>query len=173
MRNIINRGTQQASPEEDNDANHTPQHEPGARIAGGAPGIAPDGDSSVMGGGNVRQYGAPGPKVRRYRVVTGGFLMHNNCRVAMRAGKEIGEHQYDIAQLKKQGIRLEEITDDEPVVPPIPVEVQPRRPASLAPGGEAGTPEANAAPAGDPAAAPPPAQAHDTPEEAEQRKRRR
>jgi len=53
-----------------------------------------------------------GPKAKRYRVLNGGMVMFNNARTALRAGKEVSELCYDIAGLKKQGIKLELIADE-------------------------------------------------------------
>ena len=53
--------------------------------------------------------------------------MFNNSRTALRAGKEISEQCYDIAGLKKQGIRLELIEDEsappEDEAVPVPAEL--------------------------------------------------
>ena len=53
------------------------------------------------------------PKVRRYRVLNGGTIVDKGMRMTLRAGKELDERTYDVATLKRQGIRLEELRDDE------------------------------------------------------------
>lgn len=149
MRNIPGR----AAPDDNADVNATPEAQAGARISGGAAGIQSPNEGNPQHMRGALQQSRPGPKVRKYRVRTGGFLMQNNCRVAIRAGKEILDHQYDIEALKRQGIQLDEITepDPEPVVIPPPVVA----PAVV-----------------DTVDVTPPATVQDTPEEQEQKRRR-
>lgn len=92
-----------------------------ARVPGGASGMpTPQGAiappvspaaASFLGRG-------PGPRPKKYRVLNGGMVMFNNSRTPLRAGKEVSEQHYNIAELKKQGIRLEEIVDEQAA--PIP-----------------------------------------------------
>jgi|HubBroStandDraft_4_1064222.scaffolds.fasta_scaffold68939_3 hypothetical protein len=64
-----------------------------------------------------------GPKPKMFRVLNGGMVMINNVRATLRAGKEVSSTAYDIAYLRRQGIKLEEIADDsEPTAEPIPPE---------------------------------------------------
>jgi hypothetical protein len=64
---------------------------------------------------------APKPP-KRYRVMNGGTIVWQNCRTALRAGKEISDATYDVKLLRRQGIRLEPIEDDEPAAPaPMPI----------------------------------------------------
>jgi hypothetical protein len=76
-----------------------------AKEAGGAPGVpalsAPEAPLALAG--------IPHKPSKRYRVVNGGVVMYNNCRTNIRAGKELSEAEYDIALLRRQGIRLEEL----------------------------------------------------------------
>lgn len=55
--------------------------------------------------------GVPARPAKRYRVLNGGQVLYNNCRTAIRAGKEITDTQFDIELLRRQGIRLEEIVE--------------------------------------------------------------
>ena len=55
----------------------------------------------------------PGPKPKRYRVVNGGSIVQNGCRTPLRAGKEVSNTTYDIAALRRQGIKLEELADEQ------------------------------------------------------------
>lgn len=59
----------------------------------------------------------PQIKVKKYRVLNGGVVVFNGMRTALRAGKEVDERSYDLAHLKRQGIRLEEIQEDAPPEP--------------------------------------------------------
>lgn len=49
------------------------------------------------------------PPVRRYIVDVEKNVSHNGIRSILRQGKEIDENNYDIAALKKQGVKLTEI----------------------------------------------------------------
>jgi hypothetical protein len=49
----------------------------------------------------------------RYRVVNGGRIMLGGALTVLRPGKELDERQYDLRELKKQGIRLEEVKEDD------------------------------------------------------------
>jgi hypothetical protein len=51
----------------------------------------------------------PGPRPKKFRVVNGGYIVFNGARTVLRAGKEIDETQYDLAQLERQGIILKEV----------------------------------------------------------------
>lgn len=50
------------------------------------------------------------PVVRKYRVEAEKNISHNGIRSILRAGKEIDENNYDINLLKKQGVKLTDIT---------------------------------------------------------------
>ena len=50
---------------------------------------------------------------KRYRVLGDKMFMdRHGYRAKMREGKEIDSHNYDIAALRRQGIKLEEIPDE-------------------------------------------------------------
>ena len=77
--------------------------------------------------------GAAGPKPKRWRVLNGGLIVHGGMKTVLRAGKEIDDSNYDLRMLRKQGIRLEEIVDEEslPALDPGVVEgASPLPPAS-------------------------------------------
>jgi hypothetical protein len=82
-----------------------------AKDLGGAPGV-PIPATEVVAAPRALA-GATSRRPRRYRILNGGNIMYGNCRTAMRAGKEISDAQFDIALLKRQGIRLEEIRDED------------------------------------------------------------
>ncbi len=52
---------------------------------------------------------AASPTVRRYLVEAEKNISHNGIRSILRAGKEIDESNYNIEQLRKQGVKLTEI----------------------------------------------------------------
>jgi hypothetical protein len=56
-----------------------------------------------------------GPMVPKYRVVQGGFCRLDQATVPIRAGKLLDETQYDLAELTRQGIRLELVELSAPV----------------------------------------------------------
>lgn len=73
--------------------------------------------------GNVRAVQhAHIPHPPRYRVTVGGWCQLDKCRVPIRAGKIVDETQYDINELKAQGISLEPLDAPEPAVMPPPIE---------------------------------------------------
>jgi len=87
-------------------------------MQGGASG-APAGVAAQIpkvAGGHVTEApkAAPPAPPARYRVLNGGTIVWNNCRTPLRAGKEISSAHYDIALLRRQGIRLERIVDEDP-----------------------------------------------------------
>lgn len=51
----------------------------------------------------------PPPKVRKYQVMNGGKIVHRGAITLMRPGKVVDEAQYNVEQLKEQGIKLEEL----------------------------------------------------------------
>lgn len=51
---------------------------------------------------------------QQYRVVNGGMVMYDGCRVAIRAGKLVDETTHNLDLLKRQGIILETIKSNEP-----------------------------------------------------------
>jgi len=59
----------------------------------------------------------PRPKNRRFRVIKGGNISTGGVRATLREGKELDERNYDIRNLVRQGIRLEEITDEDTADP--------------------------------------------------------
>jgi hypothetical protein len=91
-------------------------------VAGQSRATTPGGASGVPGlvaaGTAVRGPAAaprgPEKSVKRFRVLNGGTIVVAGMRMALRAGKELDERGYDIVQLKRQGIRLEELVDDSP-----------------------------------------------------------
>lgn len=52
--------------------------------------------------------------IRRFRVVQGGVVLTNGYRTRLHVGKEIDDRNYDIRRLCLQGVRLEEITGQDP-----------------------------------------------------------
>lgn len=46
------------------------------------------------------------PTVAQFRVVQGGWCQLDKCRVPIRAGKIVDETQYDLSELRRQGITL-------------------------------------------------------------------
>lgn len=48
-------------------------------------------------------------KLHWYRVTKGGFIGHSGIRARIPVGKDLHDGAYDIAQLKKQGIELEDL----------------------------------------------------------------
>jgi hypothetical protein len=86
-------------------------------MLGGSSGL-PDGgnDPRAATGGSTGETAAPVRSrvdipVQRYRVVVGGHVMLDGVRVPMRVGKELDERQYDLALLRRQGVKLDLITD--------------------------------------------------------------
>ena len=98
--------------------------------AGGAPGVLPAGDRvlpmQARTVANLRDGRGPGPRPKRYRVINGGKYMSGSVQVTLRAGKEIADNQYDVAMLRRVGIRLEELVDETAVAAaPVPAEAPP------------------------------------------------
>jgi hypothetical protein len=109
--------------EENRDAAPPPQSAV-AKVAGGAGGVPENAADRQADQGAKARARAAVPRPKRYRVTNGGMIVYNNCRTAMRAGKEVSEAQFDLALLRRQGIRLEEIIDD-PVPEPAKEEAEP------------------------------------------------
>lgn len=91
----------------------------------GQPGQAPGGASGLPVSPALNLPGPPPlvgstagrtsvPRPPKYRVVNGGMVVMNGCRTQLRAGKELDSTQYDLAFLKRQGIRLELVVPDAP-----------------------------------------------------------
>jgi hypothetical protein len=60
----------------------------------------------------VRKADAPkeaDKKLHWYRVTRGGFIGHDGLRTRMAVGKELHDGAYNISQLKKQGIELDDL----------------------------------------------------------------
>ena len=98
-----------------NGPNGMPESAP-ARMPGGAPGVPPQSSGQVLSdpARTFKQLEPRvGPKVRRYRVRNGGAFMMGSVRVTLRAGKEITDTNYDVAMLKRNGILLDEVREDE------------------------------------------------------------
>lgn len=93
--------------------------------ASGVPNASPATASAASAAAHVKR-DAGSTKPKRYRVMNGGTIVNGGCRTAIRAGKEITDQQYDIAHLKRQGIKLEPLVDEEDIAPPpIPPEPEP------------------------------------------------
>lgn len=104
-----------------------------AKIPGGASGIpSPQGQIIPPVQANPFLGRGPGPKPKKYRVLNGGFVMFDNVRTVMKAGKEVNDVSYDIAALKKQGIKLELIVDEVEEEPEAAIEPAPPAPATAA-----------------------------------------
>ncbi len=94
-----------------------------ARVPGGASGVPQVGAAVPSNPAAAAFLGrGPGPIPKRYRVINGGMVMMTNVRTTMRAGKEISEKDYDIANLRRQGIKLEELVPEQPEAPAAPEE---------------------------------------------------
>lgn len=53
------------------------------------------------------------PRAKRYTVTHGGLISDpSGFRVRMHEGKVVDDHNYDIARLRKQGIKLEPLLED-------------------------------------------------------------
>lgn len=76
--------------------------------------------------------GAPPKKRTRYRVLNGGKVTFAGHLTTLKAGKEIDDVQYDVPQLRRQGIRLEILQDEdeEQAAPAGPVAESPQGPAA-------------------------------------------
>ena len=57
-----------------------------------------------------REPAEPPPPVRWFRVVKGGYVLDNGFRTMLKPGKEINDQNYQIRNLQRQGVVLEEIT---------------------------------------------------------------
>jgi hypothetical protein len=86
-----------------------------AKVPGGASGVPTStGQIAIPQSAPTPFLGrGPGPRPKRYRVLNGGLVMFGNVRTTLRAGKEISEIAYDVAGLRKQGIKLEPIVEDD------------------------------------------------------------
>jgi hypothetical protein len=66
--------------------------------------------------GTAMRPGMPGsenvPKAKKYRVLNGGMITWRGNRTPMKAGKIIDSVQYDIPSLRSQGIKMEEVTEE-------------------------------------------------------------
>jgi hypothetical protein len=90
----------------------TARHLEAGMVAGGAMGVP----AAMLMPGMMRQEpiathlpNYAGHKPRRYRVVLGGPVMSGGLRNVLRAGKELDDRHYNIAQLIGQGVQLQEI----------------------------------------------------------------
>jgi hypothetical protein len=61
------------------------------------------------------------PPIKRYRVTNGGRISVKGTPHVLRPGKEVDERTYDLKMLRQQGIKLEEITEDDDYVQPDPL----------------------------------------------------
>jgi hypothetical protein len=88
---------------------------------GGASGV-PSSDAEKALEMRARQVatlgGRPDVVAKRYRILNGGMIVYRNSRTALRAGKIIAEHDYDLKLLRDQGIRLELIQEEPAEAPP-------------------------------------------------------
>lgn len=57
------------------------------------------------------------PKARWFRVVKGGYVLDGGFRTMLKPGKEINDLNYTIRNLQRQGIVLEEITEQDRTAP--------------------------------------------------------
>lgn len=95
------------------------------QVEGGAPGL-PTADSGAqpnpetritrpgdMVVGDVRDAKSEGaPQAKKYTVVNGGKILWQNLSYQMQPGQVVSDHTHDVALLRRQGIRLEELPAD-------------------------------------------------------------
>lgn len=74
---------------------------------------------------------AGAPTSRKYRVLNGGYIVERGFRLAMLAGKVIEDTQYNVEDLRVQGIQLEEILPPAPPAPPAPPVVEDEEPEAV------------------------------------------
>ena len=92
---------------------------------GGAGGILAEPEAETHIGG--ARYAEPAvalediepPRVEQFRVRNGGIVVLDSCRTGIRAGKVVDSTMYDLSLLKRQGIVLDAIAEDEPPRPTI------------------------------------------------------
>lgn len=84
--------------------------EPGTMTAAAAAAISPVYEKGEAK--NLEPTPAPEVVIRRYRVLADKHISNNGQRAFLREGKEFDERAYNVAHLKRQGVRLEEIVDE-------------------------------------------------------------
>jgi len=91
-------------------------------LTGGAPGVPPQEqaqeipmgspDGQIIGSAVPTASKVVTPKVRRFRIENGGRYTNRGHVSLLSPGKVVDESNFDVKQMRSQGFRLTELTDD-------------------------------------------------------------